>query len=377
MTHVLRYLLPLTLFSFIYISFSYYLYRGLHWFIPHHSAAGRWVLTVFVLLSLAFIAGRIAERWMPLLPDWLIQIGSIWMVFQFYGFWCILIIDLCRWLLPVQALSDPARVVIGIGVLLCISMLTFLGYRNAHYFQVTSYQVALPASQAIKREWRIVMASDLHIGTLNDSVVTAKMVSAINAQKPDIILLAGDLADGDLTPIIANESDKELLKLSAPHGVWACTGNHEFIGGGEAVIRHIAKYNVRFLRDEWVTIGDSFVLAGREDRIKYAFTGIHRKPLAQILETKPSGLPVVLMDHTPSKVQEAVNAGVGLQLSGHTHKGQIWPFEWFVRPTVDLLYGYRKFKTLQLIVSSGLGTWGPPVRIGTRSEIVVITLSLY
>jgi hypothetical protein len=128
------------------------------------------------------------------------------------------------------------------------------------------------------------------------------------------------------------------------------------------------------LRDRTVKIDDSFYIVGREDWSKRQFSGINRKPLWEIMAGMDSGLPVILMDHQPFELHQAVKAGADLQVSGHTHQGQLWPFHYIIRAIYEIGWGYRKIGGTHFYVSNGFGTWGPPVRIGNRPEIFQIRL---
>jgi len=156
--------------------------------------------------------------------------------------------------------------------------------------------------------------------------------------------------------------------------VWAITGNHEYIGGADKAVRYLTEHNITFLRDTFVVIDERFTLAGREDRDKPRFTGIQRQPLKKVLEGVDPSLPLVLMDHQPFQLDTVTAAGVDLQLSGHTHHGQIWPFNYITQAIYTLSWGYLKKGNTNFYVSCGYGTWGPPIRLGNRPEVVRITL---
>jgi len=200
------------------------------------------------------------------------------------------------------------------------------------------------------------------------------MVNRINALKPDIILFAGDLVDEDLAPVIRHDLGKSLTRLSAPLGVYAITGNHEYIGGADKAVRYLEEHGINVLRDSVVLIGNSFYLAGREDRDKNRFSNKARKNLAELLTGVDMAKPVIMMDHQPFRLDDVAAAGVDLQLSGHTHHGQLWPFNYITKAIFELSWGYKQKDKSHFYVSSGYGGWGPPVRTGNRPELVSIRM---
>jgi hypothetical protein len=201
------------------------------------------------------------------------------------------------------------------------------------------------------------------------------MVKILNDMNPDIILLAGDIVDEDLAPVIEKNLGETLRGLRAKYGVYAVTGNHEYIGGVEEAVRYLSEHGITVLRDKAVLIDGSFYVVGREDRSITGFTGEKRKPLKQIMAGLDKRLPIILMDHQPYHLEDAVASGIDLQLSGHTHNGQMWPFNYITRAIYEISYGYMQKGDTHVYVSSGFGTWGPPVRVGTGAEIVQIIIN--
>jgi len=174
--------------------------------------------------------------------------------------------------------------------------------------------------------------------------------------------------------VLRNDIGSPLRTLSAPYGIYAVTGNHEYIGGVEKAVQYIESLGIRVLRDSVANIGNFFWLAGREDRDIKRFNGKKRIPLNDILAGIDLSKPLLLVDHQPLGLNEAVEAGVDLQLSGHTHHGQLWPFSLIVKRMYEVSHGYLRKGDTQFYVSNGYGTWGPPVRIGNRPEVAIITL---
>jgi uncharacterized protein len=157
--------------------------------------------------------------------------------------------------------------------------------------------------------------------------------------------------------------------------VYAITGNHEYIGGATRACKYLESHGIKMLRDTALFIDNSFWLAGREDRDIARFDGQNRKPLNEIMGKVDFKNPVILMDHQPFHLKEVANAGVDLQLSGHTHHGQIWPFNYITQAIYEVSMGYKRIENTHFYVSCGYGGWGPPIRIGNRPEIVNIRLN--
>ena len=167
---------------------------------------------------------------------------------------------------------------------------------------------------------------------------------------------------------------RHLKNLHAPLGVYAITGNHEYIGGAAEAVAYLTEYNIKFLSDTAEFLDNRFYLAGRDDRDKTRFTGKPRKSLADILKNANHSFPILLMDHQPFQLSIPEELGVDLQLSGHTHDGQIWPFNYITNAIYEVSWGYKKKGNTHIYVSCGYGTWGPPMRIGNHPEVVSITL---
>jgi len=222
------------------------------------------------------------------------------------------------------------------------------------------------------KEIKIVAVSDLHLGISIDKKRLKSYVELINAQKPDIVLIAGDVSDHSSNPLIRQNMGEELLAIKAPLGVYAITGNHEYFSANPgATWEYLRKSGIIVLRDSVVLVANSFYIVGRDDR-----TNRERKVLTEIVKGLDENKPRILLDHQPYYLEEAEQNGIDLQISGHTHNGQIYPANLIVNKMYELGYGYLKKGKTHYYVSSGLGLWGPEYRIGTQSELVVIKLKI-
>jgi predicted MPP superfamily phosphohydrolase len=223
---------------------------------------------------------------------------------------------------------------------------------------------------------RIVTFSDGHLSATYGGRRFERLVELVNEQRPDVVAIVGDLVDGDVSEL--REEAAPLADLVSEQGVFFVTGNHEYFVDTNAWLRHLPTLGVDVLRNERVAItrgGASIDLAGIDDRTA-ASSGVpgHGADLDAALDGRDDATPVVLLAHQPFMVDEARAAGVDLQLSGHTHGGQLWPFDYAIRLDQPAVEGLSRHGDTQLYVTSGAGYWGPPMRIGARPEVTVVEL---
>lgn len=222
---------------------------------------------------------------------------------------------------------------------------------------------------------RIVATADWHLGTRISRSRAEKFVALINAQKPDIVFIAGDLIDGDIEPVETAWLDEILRELRAPLGVFAVLGNHEYFGDLPREKDFIRRANIRLLQDSVALIsaenGAQIFLVGRDDA-----TNRSRAPLKNLFGKIPAGTPnsapVFVLDHQPKGAREAVDCGADFVFSGHTHAGQLWPATWLVGFFNPHVFGTWREAGTAGYVTSGIGLWHIPYRIGSVSELVVI-----
>ncbi|MBN1756425.1 metallophosphoesterase, partial [bacterium] len=338
-------------FLILYAIINFYLIlRGFQCF-PSGSLY-RWIyLPVILIIVLSFPAGKLLEHvWISYFNDILVWIGSFWFAAMFLFLIFALFIDLFRLVnlfLPVipkflfDHVDKTKLIILLVGV--CgISLAMILGHLKAHNIKVKNYNILLPQKYQNCSGLRIVVASDLHVSTTVGRKRCKKIVNLINAQKPNIILLPGDIVDSDLKAVTENNLGDYLKELSAPLGVYACPGNHEYIGGIEQAIQYLTDHNIRVLRDEGLTIHDYFYLIGRDDPSFSRYSGKNRASLESLTAQQDTLLPSVVMDHQPLHLEEASRNKVFLQVSGHTHRGQFWPFNWATDNIYECSHGYIK-----------------------------------
>jgi len=250
------------------------------------------------------------------------------------------------------------------------SVRSALGRVRHRQVEVTLARLPKPLSGT-----RIVQLSDVHVGpTIHKSFIET-IVAQTNALNPDIIAITGDLVDGTVEDLA--EHTAPLAELRAKYGVFFVTGNHEYYSGAEAWCSELRRLGIRVLRNERVSIGDehaSFDLAGTDDHSAKRFGDGHGEDLPKALGGRDPERELVLLAHQPRTIHEAQNHGVGLQLSGHTHGGQIWPWTYLVRLQQPVVQGLAQFGKTQIFVSNGTGYWGPPMRLGAPAEITELIL---
>jgi hypothetical protein len=340
-------------------------------------------LTVFIIIFLSCVIGRVLMSVHPgTISSIMIWVGSFWLGCMLYFFLFILLLDIVRmfngWFhfFPgfITNNYENAKLVTMLVAVVTVAVIITSGYINALNVRVKKLEIYIPKKAGHLHELNVVMASDIHLGTIVGRNRFDKMVNLINALNPDIVLFAGDLVDEDIGPVIRRNLGEMLLAIKSRYGVYAIPGNHEYIGGATKAFDYLTKHGVIILRDSSVCIDSSFWLAGRDDRDKKRFTGHDRKEVSELLGPLDKSLPIILMDHQPFAFNKAVEAGANLQLSGHTHNGQLWPFNYITAATYELDWGYLKKGNTQFYISCGAGTWGPPIRIGNRPEIVKIKI---
>jgi predicted MPP superfamily phosphohydrolase len=292
----------------------------------------------------------------------------------------VLVIDILRlanYILPFfpDVFKTPAfRLWLFKGIVSLVAILIITGFINSLLPRIKQFDITINKKVDGPDLVKIAFVSDIHMGTIIGPRRTNSIVNKINGLHPDLILLGGDVVDEDLAPVIRNNLGDSLRKLNAPLGVIGITGNHEYIGGAEKAVHYLEAHGIRMLQDSSILVDDRFYIIGREDRDKPRFSGRNRKELEQLLTGIDKDKPLILLDHQPFEMDIKESLGIDLTLSGHTHHGQMWPLNYLTRAIYEVSWGYKKKGNTHVYVSSGVGGWGPPVRIGNRPEIVLINL---
>ncbi|MCD1257882.1 metallophosphoesterase [Paenibacillus athensensis] len=332
--------------------------------------------TCIGVLAFAYFFARFAHRILPgPLAIVLKLAGSYWLVVVLYGLLLLPIVDVLAVLLAVGGVDKSVYVpVLGWAFLAVLLAILIKGSYNAWSPIVRRYEFTVSKPVPGRRTLRVAVASDLHLGTVVRKKHLQRLVRQAAALKPDLILLPGDIIDDEIAPFIRQNMAETMRGLQAPLGVYASLGNHEYIGGHvETFHEQMTLSGVRLLMDEAVCVEDAFYIVGRKDAAASGFAD-GRKELAELLAGLDPSKPIIVLDHQPRQYDKAVAAGVDVLLSGHTHRGQMAPGNLITRRLFELDWGYLRKKQLNAVVSSGFGSWGPPVRIGSRCEIVELVI---
>jgi predicted MPP superfamily phosphohydrolase len=355
---------------------------------PHLPPPWRLALTLGVIgLGLLLVWGSTGDRLVPALtPTSVRWVGLSWLGILGFLMSLLLMFDaaeLAAWIarrvggIPAPDLERRvflARAIAGVTAAVSAGLGAVALAEAARRVQVKRVPVVLKKLPAATSGYRIVQISDVHIGPTLQRAFLEEIVSQVNALKPDLVAITGDLVDGTVAEI--GELMTPLKDLKAKDGVYFITGNHEYYSGAQTWLNHLPSLGVRPLRNERVAIGGpaGFDLAGIHDPTAKQMDPTHAPDLSAALAGRDPARPVVLLAHQPRQSKEAIEQGVDLQLSGHTHGGQVFPMTLLVHLVHPFVLGLHRTGDFQIYVSAGTGYWGPPMRLGTSSEITEILL---
>ena len=370
----------IVVFTIYFLLNLYLFYKGYHAISFLQANKITYSIIFFILATIFIIAKVIEARHSSLITDILNIIGGFWLAFMLYGFIFFLLSDITLLLLRLTGTISPETIPIfrkwaflitaGLSVILVGG-----GFINAVIPTVKEYNITIDKPAGDIKSLRIAAVSDIHLGSIIRKRSIMKLSSMLKEIKPDMVLLLGDIIDGEIGPVLRGDL---LQYFTCPHcreGIYAIAGNHEYIGGAGQTIPYIESKGIRLLKDEVITLEGGIQLIGRIDKDAKRFYGKNRKSLDELIKHTDSTKPLILMDHQPFHIDESVKNGIDLQLSGHTHNGQMWPLNYLTRLIYEVSYGYLKRGNTHVIVSSGYGLWGPRVRSGSRSEVLMINLT--
>ncbi|MGA3081288.1 MAG: metallophosphoesterase [Terracidiphilus sp.] len=347
-----------------------------HWFIyrtcvvfwrPLSPSATLALGTALTLLAFSFIAAALLGfNYTSRLVTALYRLASVWLGFLNFFFWAACLCWLARLALALVGLRAD-KPLIAAALFSLAAATGIYGMVNARLIRVRRIPIQLPGLPAPWRGRTALVLSDLHLGHVNGPGFSRRIVSMANRLNPEIVFYPGDLFDGG--KVDADALAEPLRDLAPPLGSYFSTGNHDEFGNAAHYGEALARVNIRVLTNEKVTV-DGLDIVG----VSYGDTGpIRLRAFLASLHLVP-GRANILLNHVPSRLPIVEQAGISLQLSGHTHGGQLFPFTWFTRRAFGkFTYGLQRFGGLQVYTSSGVGTWGPPMRVGTRPEVVLLT----
>lgn len=364
--------------------FALVLYGGATYYVGYRLF--RWLLLLFPNLHgfvfsiiYSFLALTLILGFIPFpgvfkhIANW---IGSYWMGFFIYFFLFFVLLDIVfivLRLLNVQ-ITPVFNFYGGLTVLLFTIGFVSYGLYHANQIKHVSYSVSFHEKTSASG-MKIVLISDLHLGAVNSENRLEKIVDEVNRLKPDLVCIPGDLFNDYFGSIQdPKKAIRTLKKLKATYGVYASLGNHDAGKTFSQMLDFLKQSDITLLNDEYSVIGDRLILVGRLDPNPIGGYGeLARRDIGDLFEEMDPDLPVVVMDHTPINLDE-YGEKVDLILSGHTHKGQVFPGNLITKRVFEVDYGYyrRNENSPHVIVTSGVGTWGMPMRVGTNNEIVSI-----
>lgn len=333
--------------------------------------------TIFWFVAFSFILAAILRSTISVnnkLIGGLTTVGAVSMALFFYLIILFPLTDLMKFIFNKFGYRGTLRNYLsmfygrGISIFIVVLIIFCFGFWHANNQSVTNYKLSINKKAGNIKTLNVVMVSDVHMGIMVRENGLNKMVNSINKLKPDIVFFCGDMVDESTPKGLEVYFGEKFKNIKSKYGVYDITGNHEYAGNVGETINYMKRAWVKVLQDEVVKVNDSFYVVGRND----AASGKKVKPLNEILKNVDKSLPVIELNHRPVALDEAEKNGVDLQLSGHTHEGQIFPFNLVTKLAFKDDYGYLKEGKFNLIVTSGYGTWGPPIRIGTKGEIVNI-----
>ena len=373
-----------TIFFTVYTALNYYIFirgwQALHslpWLKPFYVA-------IFIIAAYGYVFAKLLYKFLPsIIYDIWLGIGAIWFAFFVYFILLLLGLDIIRLFnsffhfFPKYIYNnyENTKKITAIIVIALAGLIVFLGNLNKRDITIKNLNLTLPKGNGKFNELNVVMASDLHLSTIDGERLLSKIIDKINSVNPDIVLFGGDIVDDKAVILKDRGIGESFKKLNPKFGIYSITGNHEYINGVEPSVKFMEDYGMKVLRDDYELIDSSFYLVGREDVVMKQFTGKERKTLEEIISPFNSDHPKILLDHTPVRLEQAEKDGIDLQFSGHTHHGQIWPGNIITNMIYELSWGYLEKGKTKYYVSSGAGTWGPPVRTGSKSEIVNIKIT--
>ena len=324
------------------------------------------ITTMFI--SYIYIIYSLCKDFFPnFLNKILAFIGSYYLGFLFYA----IILFIISYIISLLFRKKHIKIDIYIISLLLIPIILIIGTYMGYVTKITEYDIV--TDKKLTSELKVAMISDLHLGDIIDNNRFNYIIDKTNSLNPDVILIAGDLVDSDLNPIIYKNMLSSLKKFHSKYGTYITLGNHDkYTNEDDKLTYLIDNEGATCLRNESILINNDFYIIGRDDKsFSEVNNGLNLSNIIQNLD--PNKLTIVI-DHTPSRIDESIDNNIDIQVSGHTHNGQLFPGNIITNSIFKLGYGYEKFKNTNVIVSSGVGTWGPPIRTTSQSEIVLLNI---
>lgn len=345
---------------------------------PAFPRAIYWI--VFAVIAFSYLIGRMlmgAGNGIVSVPGRLLKVvGSYYFAVFELGLLLVVLADIAA-LAAYLCGADMSAFVRWAGgiVLLALIVLLAWGSRNAWSPVARTYDIEIAKNAGDLKSLKIVVVSDIHLGNTVGNRHLDRLLPHVNEWRPDLILLAGDVIDDSIEPFVRRSMADRLARLESKYGTFAVLGNHEYYGGHiEEYVERMRAIGIPVLRDETVTVAGGVQIAGRKDKTAEAMDPEGRLPVRELTASFDRSRPIVVLDHQPYGYDLAAEAGVDILISGHTHRGQFAPNHWITRRLFELDWGYLLKGRMHAFVSSGFGTWGPPIRLASRSETIRINV---
>jgi predicted MPP superfamily phosphohydrolase len=361
----------------VYAAINYYLLKRTSQALDGTGTFRTIILWAVFVLALSYPFGMIAERFFHSgITKSVVTAGSFYLGVMFYGCLVAALIDLVRvgsrFFSCIPFNASTGRVAWLAAAVIIISIV-IIGHFVAAHPRLRTVDLTMTKNAAGLTTLSIVAVSDMHLGTVVGIGHLQRIMTLVKAADPDIVLLAGDIFDADVSDEMEREIAGILSGIRTRYGVYAVTGNHEYYAGVEKAVSNLTRGNVTVLQDTALRVADAFYLIGRKDLTAQRM-GTGRKPLEEICAGLDRTVPLILMDHQPFHLEAAQTNGIDLQVSGHTHNAQLFPLNLFYGLIYEKSSGFLKKGNTAIVVSCGAGTWGPPVRTSSISEVVQIRL---
>lgn len=345
--------------------------------IPFKKLNGKIFTAVYAVIAvLPFVTFMPLGKTLSKIISW---IGFYWfglfIYLLLYFLLCELIIFIIHFFIKNEKFNK-IKIIAGITAVSLALLTTGYGIYNAKDTDIVTYNVK--TDSGLNEELNLVLLTDIHLGAIGSESRIENAVREINKLNPDIVCISGDIFDGDISKLDEPEKTSELFRsIKSKYGVYACLGNHDAGSSINQMLEFLEKSDIKLLKETHEVIDNRFVIVGRLDRSPIGSSGtLKRGETSEVLKAVENyDLPVIVLDHNPSNIDQYDNRA-DLILSGHTHKGQMFPAGIVTYLMYDVDYGYyrKDANSPQVIVSSGIGTWGMPMKVGTNSEIVNIKI---
>lgn len=352
-------ILFILLFLILYIGIQYLLEKRIYLSIARFHIPKRGFQVVFWVIALSYVLYQIFHAYLPkLIRVPLAYIGSYYLGFLFY---CLFFFTICYFIHRFIKVKWDLYL---LSLILIIGVIFPIGIYQQHHILTKDYDVI---SDKVDQDYTIALVTDFHLGDLIGTSRLNKMIDAINATQPDLILIAGDLIDSDYAPVKEADMLQNLTRLESRLGVYMTMGNHDFYTGEIPEVKEeLMRLGIHVLEDESVLLEDQLVITGRDD------ASFNEKELSSFIDAAQLGKFNIVMDHNPKRVRESIDLNVDMQVSGHTHNGQLYPLNYAIDILFEVGYGHRKIEETDVFVSGGIGGWGPQLRTSSNAEFTLI-----